>query len=132
MKRVKLVTVTFLLVLLSGCYSYGGYKPVIDTQNDRFGYRLNDDAANCRILAQNSAGGGTAKQTAIGTGLGAVAGAGIGAVVGAFTGNPGTAAGIGAAAGGLLGGAKEGFTSEDRFRLAYNQCMSGRGHPVIR
>lgn len=120
-----------ICLLLSGCYSYGGYTPTVDAYNDRFAYRINQDMAECRQLAQQSSGG-TVKETAIGAGVGGLVGAAGGAVVGAFTGNPAAGAAIGAAAGGFGGAAKQGFTAEDRFRNAYNSCMSNRGHNVIR
>lgn len=131
MKQLNIGTIIVAALMLSGCYSYGGYQPTVDTYNDPNAYRLNQDAAECRQLAEQSSGG-TAKETAIGAGVGGLIGAAGGAVVGAFTGNPGAGAAIGAAAGGFGGAAKQGFTAEDRFRNAYNQCMSGRGHNVIR
>jgi hypothetical protein len=118
-------------IMLSGCYSYGGYTPTVDTYNDPYAYRMNQDMAECKQLA-NQSSGGTAKETAIGAGTGALLGAAGGAIVGAFTGNPGTGAAIGAAAGGFGGGATKGYTSEERFKNAYNNCMSNRGHRVIR
>lgn len=131
MKALKLSIMTVAALLVSACYSYGGYQPTVDTYNDPNAYRLNQDAAECKALAEQSSGG-TVKETAIGAGVGGLVGAAGGAVVGAFTGNPAAGAAIGAAAGGLGGAAKQGFTAEDRFRNAYNQCMSNRGHNVIR
>ena len=58
----------------------------------------------CKQLA-SQASGGTAKETAIGAG---------------------------AAAGGFGGAAKQGFSAEDKFKGAYSNCMSGRGHNVLR
>ena len=131
MKKLKIGMVATTALLLSACYSQGGYTPTVDTYNDPNAYRLNQDMEECRQLATHSSGG-TAKETAIGAGVGGLVGAAGGAVVGAFTGNPGMGAAIGAAAGGFGGAAKQGFTAEDRYRNAYNQCMSGRGHNVIR
>lgn len=132
MKTLKILSIAATAIVLTGCYSYGGYQPTVDTYNDPNAYRLNQDAAECRQLAEQAAGGGTVKETAVGAGVGGLIGAAGGAVVGAFTGNPGAGAAIGAAAGGFGGAAKQGFQSEDRFRNAYNQCMSNRGHNVIR
>jgi len=132
MKKFKASIVIVSTVLLSACYSQGGYTPTVDTYNDPNAYRLNQDAEECKQLATQSSGGGTAKETAVGAGVGALIGAAGGAVVGAFTGNPGKGAAIGAAAGGLGGAAKQGFQSEDRYRNAYNSCMSNRGHHVVR
>ena len=81
----------------------------------------------CKQLA-SQASGGTDKEIAIGAGVGGLAGAAGGAIVGAFLGNPG----IGAAAGGFGGAAKQGFSAEDKFKGAYSNCMSGRGHNVLR
>lgn len=132
MKALKISSVIASAMLLTACYSYGGYQPTVDTYNNPNAYRINQDIAECKQLAEQSAGGSTVKETAIGAGVGGLVGAAGGAVVGAFTGNPAAGAAIGAAAGGFGGAAKQGFTSEDRFRNAYNQCMSGRGHNVIR
>lgn len=131
MKAIIFSAILISTLILTACYSYGGYQPTVDTYNDPNAYRLNQDMAECRQLAQQSSGG-TVKETAIGAGVGGLVGAAGGAVVGAFTGNPAAGAAIGAAAGGLGGAAKQGFTAEDRFRNAYNQCMSNRGHNVIR
>lgn len=132
MRSVKISTVIASALILSGCYSYGGYQPTVDTYNNPNAYRINQDMAECKQLAEQSAGGGTIKETAVGAGVGGLIGAAGGAVVGAFTGNPAAGAAIGAAAGGFGGAAKQGFSAEDKFRNAYNQCMSGRGHNVIR
>lgn len=131
MKVLKIAIVLYALLLL-GCYSQGGYTPTVDPYNDPNAYRINQDIEDCRQLAQQSAGGSTVKETAIGTGVGALIGAAAGAAIGAATGNPGKGAAIGAATGGFGGGAKQGFQGEDRFRYAYNQCLAGRGHNVIR
>ena len=131
MKKVTTSIVFIGATLLSGCYSAGGWTPTVDSYNDPNAYRINQDAAECKQLASH-ASGGTAKETAIGAGVGGLVGAAGGAVVGAFTGNPGMGAAIGAAAGGLGGAAKQGFSAEDKFKSAYNNCMSGRGHRVIR
>ncbi|MGR8999313.1 MAG: glycine zipper family protein [Gammaproteobacteria bacterium] len=129
----KLITsIVFIAgALISGCYSYGGWQPTVDTYNDPNAYRINQDIAECKQLA-SQASGGTTKETAIGAGTGALIGAAGGAIVGAFTGNPGAGAAIGAAAGGFGGGAAKGLSTEEKYKNAYNNCMSGRGHRVIR
>jgi outer membrane lipoprotein SlyB len=129
----KLITsIAFIAgALISGCYSYGGWQPTVDTYNDPNAYRINQDIAECKQLA-SQASGGTTKETAIGAGTGALIGAAGGAIVGAFTGNPGAGAAIGAAAGGFGGGAAKGLSTEEKYKNAYNNCMSGRGHRVVR
>ncbi|MGR8940675.1 MAG: glycine zipper family protein [Gammaproteobacteria bacterium] len=130
MKKSVLCTAVIGSVLLTGCYSYGGWKPTVDPYNDPNAYRINQDMAECDQLARQ-ASGGTTKETAIGAGTGALIGAAGGAVVGAFTGNPATGAAIGAAAGGFGGGAKQGFSAEEDFKRAYKNCMRNRGHRVV-
>ncbi len=131
MNKLTTGIVFIVSVLISGCYSQGGWTPTVDSYNDPNAYRINQDMAECKDLASH-ASGGTAKETAIGAGTGALLGAAGGAVVGAFTGNPGMGAAIGAAGGGLGGGAMKGLSSEEKFKSAYNNCMSGRGHRVVR
>lgn len=130
MKKSALSLVIIGSVLLTGCYSYGGWQPTVDPYNDPNAYRINQDMAECQQLAKQ-ASGGTAKETAIGAGAGALIGAAGGAVVGAFTGNPGAGAAIGAAAGGFGGGAKQGYEAETDYKRAYATCMRNRGHRVV-
>lgn len=131
MKNLKTSIVLVSGILLSACASQTGWTPTVDSYNDPNAYRINQDMAECRQLAA-SASGGTAKEAAIGAGVGGLVGAAGGAVVGAFTGNPGAGAAIGAAAGGFGGAAKQGFTAEEKYKNAYNNCMSNRGHHVVR
>ncbi|NOS88452.1 MAG: hypothetical protein HOP34_07895 [Methylococcaceae bacterium] len=129
----KIVSSSVLIgsILLSACASQGGWTPTVDSYNDPNAYRINQDMAECKQLA-GQASGGTATETAVGAGTGALVGAAGGAVVGAFTGSPGMGAAIGAAAGGLGGGAMKGFSAEEKYKNAYNNCMSGRGHRIVR
>lgn len=131
MKKLTTSIVFIGSILVSACASQTGWTPTVDTYNDPNYGRLNQDMAECKQLA-SQASGGTAKEAAIGAGVGGLVGAAGGAVVGAFTGNPGAGAAIGAAAGGFGGAAKQGFSAEDKYKNAYNSCMSGRGHPVVR
>lgn len=130
MRKLTTGIVLISSVLLTACYSQGGWTPTVDPYNDQNAYRINQDIAECRQLA-SQASGGTAKETAIGAGVGALVGAAGGAVVGAFTGNPGAGAAIGAAAGGFGGGAKQGFSSEEQFKRSYSSCMRNRGHNTM-
>ena len=131
MKKLTISSVFIGSILLSGCYSYGGWQPTVDSYNDPNAYRINQDIAECKQLASESSGG-TTKETAIGAGTGAALGAATGAIIGAFTGSAGTGAAIGAATGGLGGGAYKGLSTEDHYKSAYNNCMSGRGHRIVR
>jgi outer membrane lipoprotein SlyB len=131
MKKLTVNMIFTGAILLSGCASQTGWTPTVDSYNDPYAYRINQDMGECQQIAKRTAGG-TAKETAVGAGVGGLLGAAGGAIVGAFTGDPGTGAAIGAAAGGFGGGAKQGFTSEDKYKNAYTNCMAGRGHRVIR
>ncbi len=129
----RLTTNTILItgsLLLSACYSQGGWTPTVDPYNDPNAYRINQDISECKQLAQQ-ASNGVGKEVAIGAGTGALLGAATGAVVGAFGGNPASGAAIGAAAGGLGGGARQGFSAEEQFKRAYSSCMRGRGHRTL-
>ena len=131
MKKITTSGVFIGSILLTACASQGGWAPTVDSYNDPNAYRINQDMAECKQLA-SQASGGTATETAIGAGTGALIGAAGGAIIGAFAGSPGTGAAIGAAAGGFGGGAYKGVSAEDKYKSSFNNCMSGRGHKVVR
>ena len=131
MKKLTTVGALISSILLTACASQGGWTPTIDAYNDPNAYRINQDMAECKQLA-SKASGGTASETAIGAGTGALVGAAGGALLGAIAGSPGTGAALGATVGGLGGGAYRGVGAEDKYKSSYNNCMSGRGHKVIR
>jgi hypothetical protein len=67
--------------------------------------------------------------------LGTVLGAGLGAAIGAAAGNPGIGAAIGAGSGALVGTAQgaqaaqiSGANVQQRYDVAYAQCMSAKGN----
>jgi len=115
--------------IASGCATYGGYQPAVDTYNDPNAARLPQDQADCQMLARQAASTGT--ETAKGVAGGALLGAAAGAAIGAVTGNPGTGAAIGAASGGIGGGAYQGLDADNQYRRAYINCLRNRGHNVI-
>ena len=131
MKKLTTTSVFIGSMLLAACASQGGWTPTVDTYNDPNAGRINQDMAECKQLA-GQASGGTATETGVGVGTGALLGAAGGAVIGAFAGNPGMGAAIGASTGALGGGAYKGLSAEDKYKNAYNNCMSGRGHKVVR
>lgn len=95
------------------------------------------DDYECREYAFQQIGGRTPQQlsqssgiesAAIGTGLGAAAGAALGGGAGAAIG-----AGTGLLAGGAVGSgtvAKSGYIGQERYDMAYIQCMYAKGHHV--
>lgn len=123
MKNIIVKSIIFFLSMtLIACQSVGNWQPTVDSYNDPNAFRINQDSQECKQLASQSSGG-TGKET--------VVGAAGGAVVGAFTGNPGAGAAIGAAAGGFGGGAKQGFGAENNYKIAFKNCMMGRGHHIL-
>lgn len=75
MKKSNLCIIVLVCFGVSGCYSYGGYTPTVDAYGDKNAYRINQDMAECRQLAEQSSGGGTGKETLIGAGVGGLIGA---------------------------------------------------------
>lgn len=130
--NTKTLVMTISTLVLTACATAGNWQPTVDPYNDPNAFRINQDLYECRELASHAAGGNTAGQAAIGAGVGGLIGAAGGAVAGALAGNPGMGAAIGAAAGGFGGAAKQGFGAEMDFKTAYNNCMAGRGHHVLR
>jgi len=131
MKKLATGIVFVGSILVSACASQTGWTPTVDSYNDPNAARISQDMAECKELA-SQASGGTAKETAIGAGVGGLVGAAGGAAVGAIVGNPGTGAALGAAIGGIGGASNQGFNAEAKYKNAYNNCMVGRGHKVIR
>lgn len=127
----KYIGVIGCALLLSACASQTGWRPTVDTYNDPNAYRLEQDYAECEQLARQ-ASGGTAKESLKGAAVGGLAGAAGGAAIGAIAGSAGAGAAIGATAGGLGGAMKQGLSAEDTFKNAFNNCMIGRGHKVLR
>ena len=122
-------SVVISAAIVSGCATYGGYQPAVDTYNDPNAARLPQDRAECEMLAKQASSTGT--ETAKGVAGGALLGAAACAAIGAVTGNPGAGAAIGAASGGIGGGAYQGVDADNQYKRAYINCLRGRGHNVI-
>ncbi len=118
-------------VLLSACASQTGWTPTVDSYNDPNAFRINQDMAECKALA-SQASGGTLQESAIGAAAGGLMGAAGGAALGAVAGNAGTGAALGVITGGLGGAGMQGYNAEMKYKNAFNNCMSGRGHHVLR
>ena len=126
-KKVSIILASFSI--LSGCATYTGWQPVVDTYNDPNAYRLQQDMADCQMLAKQAGSVGT--EAAKGVAAGGLLGAAAGAAIGAVAGNPGGGAAIGAAAGGIGGGAQQGVSGDEQYKRAYINCLRDRGHKVI-
>jgi hypothetical protein len=145
MTRLPLATTVRLLplaLILSACAveaPSGPSVPVMPGDGKTLGQFQQDDAS-CRQYASQQTGGtspsAVANQAAlgsaaVGTGLGAASGA----IIGSATGNPGVGAAIGAGAG-LVAGSAAGVGNaaaaagnlQERYDIAYQQCMATTGN----
>lgn len=99
--------------------------------------QFRNDNRYCRQFAYEQVGGETPNQAAVSSGVGSAAvGAGLGAASGAIIGG-GRGAAVGAGggllAGGLIGSGTagaSGYYVQQRYDMAYVQCMYGLGHRV--
>lgn len=124
------------LTLLSACATEpeGPTVPVMPGPNKTFAQFQRDDAG-CQDFASSRVAGSAerANNRALTTGiLGTALGAGLGAAVGG-----GRGAGVGAASGAVVGGAvgasgseRAQYSLQDRYNIAYVQCMTSKGHRV--
>jgi hypothetical protein len=134
LKRLTLAS----LLLLAGCVSMPsgpGVMVLPGTGKSFDQFRLDD--MDCRQFASSQVGGGTPdsaaedsglKSAAVGTAVGAVAGAIVGGQRGAATG-----AGAGLIIGGASGAGAAGSsqrTLQQRYDIAYQQCMYAKGHRI--
>lgn len=141
MKRAKATTLVSLaaLIALSSCAEppLGPTVAVMPGPNKPFD-AFQTDQAVCRQFADQQVGGSAnaqnteVNQTLIGTGVGTLLGAGLGAAIG---GGRGAAIGAGAGAiGGTAVGASQaqatGMSVQQRYNIAYSQCMYSRGNQV--
>ena len=133
------VTLVLATVFVAGCATFPSGPSVMALPGTRMNFdQFRFDDHECRNYAAQSIGGTNAQQAAvdsnvksaaIATAIGAVAGAAIGgnsrgAAVGAGTGLLfGSAAGAGA-------GDASGRTMQQRYDVAYTQCMYAKGHKV--
>ena len=130
-------------LLLAGCVVAPPTGPTVAVMPPR-GKDLaefqQDDGA-CRQYAMQQTGiapAEAAQSSAVGSAaLGTVIGAAAGAAIGAAAGNPGMGAAIGAGSGLLFGSAAganasavSGAAAQDRYDIAYVQCMASKGNSV--
>jgi hypothetical protein len=128
-KSLALTSIFTAAVIASGCASYGGWQPTVDTYNDKNPGAIQADMAECKALASQA--GSVGMETAKGAGVGALGGAAGGALLGAIGGNAGTGAALGAVVGGVGGAAKQGLEGDAQYKNAFINCMHRRGHNVI-
>lgn len=114
---------------LTGCATYSGWQPTVDTYNDPNAMNLQQDMAECKMLARQA--GSVASESAKGALAGGLLGGAAGAALGAIAGSPGKGAALGAAAGGLGGAAQSGVSGDEQYKRAYMNCLRNRGHKVV-
>lgn len=119
-----------VMVLVSGCASYGHYTPTLDPYGDERADRIDQDLYECRYLARE-ANRYHSDKTAHGILMGGALGAVVGGLFGAVTGHAGTGMVLGATAGAVGGGVQGEMNAEQRYIGAYRNCMRNRGHNVI-
>lgn len=117
-------------IALVACVNQNTWTPTVDPYTDPNAARLGTDEAQCRQIAQQSAGS-SLKETGKGALVGGLLGAAAGAAIGAAAGDPGMGAAVGAAAGGFGGGAYQGHKSGQSFQQIFTNCMRERGHTVL-
>ncbi len=99
------------------------------------------DDTVCRQFADRQTGvnpqTAAAQQTVSGAAIGTAVGALAGVAIGAAAGHPGIGAGVGAGTGLLAGtaagahaGYGTGFTLQQRYNIAYEQCMYAKGNQI--
>ncbi len=123
-------SVLVVAIALAGCVNQNTWSPTVDPYTDPNAARLGTDEAQCRQIANQSAGS-SLQQTGKGALIGGLLGAAAGAAIGAAAHDPGMGAAIGAAAGGFGGGAYEGTKSNQGFQQVYTNCLRERGHTVL-
>jgi hypothetical protein len=138
MSRFSIVFSIMFILAAAGCVSLptGPSVMVLPGSGVSFEQFRNDDAV-CQQYASFQVGGTTANQAAVNSGVtSAAVGTALGAAAGAAIGG-GRGAAIGAG-GGLVGGSLVGtgaasssmYASQDRYDVAYIQCMYAKGHQV--
>ncbi len=124
--------------LLAGCVSMPTGPSMLVLPGTGMGFdRFQNDDYTCRQYANAQIGGVTPNQAAAASGVGSAAiGAALGAAAGAAMGG-GQGAAIGAGAGLLAGGLAgsstarvSGYAAQQRYDIAYVQCMYAKGHRV--
>jgi hypothetical protein len=136
---MKKAIVAAALLALAGCASSpsGPSVMVLPGSGKNFDQFRFDDH-ECRQYAHVNSGGNTPDQAGVDAGVkSAAVGAAVGAAAGAAIGRSGHAmaagAGLGTAGGALAGtgaAAHTGHTVQQRYDMAFQQCMYAKGHQV--
>jgi len=137
--RIRIVAAASVALLASACVTVPPSGPSVTVLPgsgktfDQFRY----DESDCRQYASSQIGGATPEQAQVDSGVrSAVVGTAIGTVAGALVGGRHGAA-VGAGTGLLVGSAAgagasdaSARTLQQRYDMAYQQCMYAKGHQV--
>jgi outer membrane lipoprotein SlyB len=143
MTNTSRISISFLLLLsVGGCVTLptGPSVMVLPGSGKSFEQFQTDDLV-CRNWAGQQVGMSSQeianRNTATGAVAGTLLGAGLGAAIGLATGSPGTGAAIGAGSGLLFGttsgsatGQSYGYEVQNRYDIAYQQCMYSKGNQI--
>ncbi|PKM12787.1 MAG: hypothetical protein CVV13_04050 [Gammaproteobacteria bacterium HGW-Gammaproteobacteria-3] len=138
MPRFSIIILMAASLAVSSCVSIpdGPSVMVLPGSTLSFQQFRNDDAV-CQLYAKAQVGGVTPKQASVESGLtSAVVGTALGAAVGAaIDGGSGAAIGAGSGlAGGTIVGtgaaSSSAYEAQQRYDIAYIQCMYAKGHQV--
>jgi len=136
MRSKGVVAASAALVLLAGCAQppLGPTVAVMPAPTKNFDQFAQDQSVCTGYASQqvggqaqqanNQAVGGALLTTALGAAVGAAAGGGVGAAIGAASG-----AAVGTAGGASFSGAA-GYGVQQRYNIAYAQCMAAHGNKV--
>jgi len=138
----KALLFAFFALLLGACASYPSGPSVMALPGTSATFQqFQGDDAYCQAYAQQATGTSAqaaAQQSAVDSAAaGAAVGAAAGALIGAASGDTGQGAAVGAASGLLMGSAAgadsyavSGSRTQNRYDMAYIQCMYAKGHKV--
>lgn len=124
----KIVTIAMMAALV-GCASVSKWEPTLNTPVDKNSAKIEQDVAECRVLADKAAGWITEGTEA--TLVSAAGGAAEGAVIGALVsgaGGAGVAAAAGAPIGAIAGLWWSEYEANGQFKHAFTNCLYQRGH----
>jgi hypothetical protein len=139
-RNASLLALSTLLLCACASYPTGPSVMALPGSGATFEQFQGDDAY-CQAYAQRATGTSAqaaAEQSAVNSAAtGAAVGAAAGALIGAASGDTGQGAAVGAASGLLVGSAAgsdsyaaSGARTQDRYDVAYVQCMYAKGHKV--
>lgn len=127
----KMIISSFVAMSLVGCASVTNYKPVINDRAEKNQATIEQDIAECKVLAAHAAGFIT--EGVSGAIAGASGSAASGAVAGSILGgvSAGPIAAVTAPLGAIAGLWWSEYEANLDYKVAYKNCLYQRGHSPI-